>query len=69
MAEKELGLYKLAKYTNLEIVMESQVLSSGANQAKLLEKFKKNKNYIKNQAIAMKIAFAVMLLFVIGLLS
>ena len=65
MVEKELGLYKLAKYTNLEIVMESQVLSSGANQAKLLEKYKKNKKYIKNQALSMKIAFGVMLFFVI----
>jgi membrane protease YdiL (CAAX protease family) len=67
MAEKDLGLYKLAKYTNLEIVMESQMLSSGANQARLLEKFKKNKSYIKNQAIATKFAFAVMLFFVVGL--
>ena len=67
MDEKELGLYKLAKYTNLEIVMEAQVLSSGANQAKLLEKYKKNKATIKQQAIAMKIVFAVMLVFVVGL--
>ena len=65
MAEKELGLYKLAKYTNLEIVMESQIQSSGANQAKLLEKFKKNKGSIKQQAFAMKIAYAVLLFFVI----
>ena len=40
MDENELSLYKLAKYTNLEIVMEAQVLSSGANQAKLLENYK-----------------------------
>ncbi|MFX1288505.1 MAG: hypothetical protein ACFFFY_08095, partial [Promethearchaeota archaeon] len=67
MAEKELGLYKLAKYTNLEIVMESQVLSSGANQARLLEKYKRYKGTIKQQALATKFAFAVMLFFVIGL--
>jgi len=67
MSKKDLGLYKLAKYTNFEIVLESQVLSSGANQAKLLEKLKKNKGSIKQQAIAMKIAFAVMLLFIVGL--
>ena len=67
MAKRELGLYKLAKFTNLEIVMESQVLSSGANQARLLEKYKKNKSTIRQQAVAMKIAFAVMLFFVIGL--
>ena len=67
MVKWELGLYKLAKYTNLEIVMESQVLSSGANQARLLEKYKKNKGAIKQQAIAMKFAFAVMLFFTAGL--
>ncbi|NHJ20506.1 MAG: CPBP family intramembrane metalloprotease [Candidatus Lokiarchaeota archaeon] len=67
MVKWELGLYKLAKYTNLEIVMESQVLSSGANQARLLEKYKKNKGAIKQQAIAMKFAFAVMLFFTVGL--
>ena len=66
MAKKELGLYKLAKFTNLEIVMESQVLSSGANQARLLEKYKKNKSTIRQQAFAMKLVFAVMLFFVIG---
>ncbi|MFX0075686.1 MAG: type II CAAX prenyl endopeptidase Rce1 family protein [Candidatus Hermodarchaeota archaeon] len=67
MDGNELGLYKLAKYTNFEIVLESQVLSSGANQARLLEKLKKNKGTIKQQAIAMKFGFAVMLLFVVGL--
>jgi membrane protease YdiL (CAAX protease family)/predicted permease len=67
MVKRELGLYKLAKYTNFEIVMESQVLSSGANQARLLEKYKKNKRAIKQQAIAMKFAFAVMLFFTAGL--
>ena len=64
MTEKEMGLYKLAKYTNLEIVMEAQVQSSGANQARILEKYKKNKSSIKQQAVAMKVVFAVMLLFV-----
>ncbi|MBY8980084.1 MAG: CPBP family intramembrane metalloprotease [Candidatus Lokiarchaeota archaeon] len=64
MTEKEMGLYKLAKYTNLEIVMEAQVQSSGANQARVLEKYRKNKGSIKQQAFAMKIVFAMMLLFV-----
>jgi len=64
MTEKEMGLYKLAKYTNLEIVMEAQVQSSGANQARVLEKYKKNKGSIKQQAFAMKVVFAMMLLFV-----
>ena len=64
MTEKEMGLYKLAKYTNLEIVMEAQIQSSGANQARVMEKYKKNKKSIKQQAFAMKMVFAVMLLFV-----
>jgi len=64
MTEKDLTLYKLAKFTNLEITMESQVLSSGANQARLMEKYKKNKKSIKQQVIALKIAFSVMLLFI-----
>ncbi|MHA1192808.1 MAG: CPBP family glutamic-type intramembrane protease [Promethearchaeota archaeon] len=60
---KPLSLYKLAKYTNLEIVMEAQVQSSGANQAKLMEKFKKNRNSIKSQAFAMRAVYGVMLAF------
>ena len=64
MAEKELGLYKLAKYTNLEIVMEAQIQSSGANQARVIEKYKKNKGSIKQQAFVMKVIFAMMLLVV-----
>lgn len=64
MTEKELTLYKLAKFTNLEITLEGQVQSSGANQARLMEKYKKNKSSIKQQVIAIKIIFAVMLLFI-----
>ena len=64
MTEKDLTLYKLAKFTNLEITMEAQVQSSGANQARLMEKYKKNKSSIKNQVIAIKVVFSVMLLFI-----
>ena len=64
MTEKELSLYKLAKYTNLEIVMEAQIQSSGSNQARVIEKYKKNKKSIKQQVFGMKIIFAAMLLFV-----
>jgi len=64
MTEKEMGLYKLAKYTNLEIVMEAQIQSSGANQARILEKYKKNKGSIKQQAFVTKIIFAAMLFFI-----
>ena len=68
MTEKEMGLYKLAKYTNLEIVMEAQVQSSGANQARVMEKYRKNKGSIKQQAFAMKIVLAVMLLVFVAVL-
>jgi len=68
MTEKEMGLYKLAKYTNLEIVMEAQIQSSGANQAKVMEKYRKNKKSIKQQAFAMKIVLAVMLLLFVAFL-
>ncbi|TFG23234.1 MAG: hypothetical protein EU533_03370, partial [Promethearchaeota archaeon] len=63
MKNKEPSLFSLAKYTNLEITMESQYMSAGAHQAKLLEKFEKNKNYIKNQVISLKIVSAVLMLF------
>ncbi len=65
MTEKELTLYKLAKFTNLEITMEGQVQSSGANQARLMEKYKKNKSSIKQQVIALKIAFAFIFLLLL----
>jgi hypothetical protein len=60
---EHLSIYKLAKYTNLEIVMEAQVQSTGANQAKLMEKYKKNRNSIKSQAFAMRLVYGVMLAF------
>ena len=63
MKNKELSLFSLAKYANLEITMESQYLSAGAHQAKLLEKFEKNKNYIKNQTIATKVVSAFLMVF------
>jgi predicted permease len=64
MKNKKLSLYALAKYTNLEITMESQYLSAGAHQARLLEKFEKNKNYIKNQSIGLKVASACIIIFI-----
>ncbi|MHA1104901.1 MAG: CPBP family glutamic-type intramembrane protease [Promethearchaeota archaeon] len=61
MTKKKISLYKLAKYTNLEIVMEAQVQSTGANQSKLMEKYKKNKKSIKKQAIGLKFAYGFLL--------
>ncbi|TFG03353.1 MAG: CPBP family intramembrane metalloprotease [Promethearchaeota archaeon] len=65
MSKKKLSLYKLAKYTNLEIVMEAQIQSTGANQAKLMEKYKKNKKSVQHQVFALKIVYAILILFVI----
>ena len=65
MSNQKLSLFKLAKYTNLEIVMEAQVQSTGANQSRLMEKYKKNKNSIKNQAIALKVAYGFLLSFLV----
>jgi membrane protease YdiL (CAAX protease family)/predicted permease len=67
MSKQKLSLFKLAKYTNLEIVMEAQVQSTGANQSRLMEKYKKNKNSIKNQAIALKVAYGFLLSFIVVL--
>ncbi|NVM36405.1 MAG: hypothetical protein HWN81_12475, partial [Candidatus Lokiarchaeota archaeon] len=60
--EEKLKYYSLSKYTCYEILMESQIASAGAHQARLIEKFKKNKNYIKTQFLALKIAFSFLFL-------
>ncbi|TFG21547.1 MAG: hypothetical protein EU533_05360, partial [Promethearchaeota archaeon] len=65
MSRQKLSLFKLAKFTNLEIVMEAQVQSSGANQSRLIEKYKKNKNSIKTQALALKFAYGFLLSFLV----
>ena len=57
------SFYSLAKFTTHEILMEGQIASAGAHQARLLEKFKKNKNYIKIQFLALKIVFAILFVF------
>jgi len=62
MEEEKLKYYSLSKYTCYEILMESQIASAGAHQARLIEKFKKNKNYIKTQFIALKLVFAFLFL-------
>ena len=65
MPDTKIGLYKLAKFTNLEIVLESQIQSSGANQSRLLERYKKNKNSVKTQVIAMRFAYG----FIFGMIA
>ncbi len=61
--DKPLSLYSLSKYPLLEITMESQYMSAGAHQAKLLEKFERNKNYVRNQVIALKLVSAMLMIF------
>ncbi len=68
--KKELNAFSLSKYTNFELIMESQFATVGANQAKLLEKYEKNNKYIKNQAISLKIisSFVMMLMPLMSIL-
>ena len=42
--------------------MESQFASSGAHQARLLEKYEKNNKYIKRQATALKFVSSLMMM-------
>jgi len=60
--KKKKSFYSLAKYPTYEILMESQMASAGAHQAKFVEKLKKNKNYIKHQSWVLKIVFSFLFL-------
>ncbi len=57
--DQDLSLYKIAKYISRELMMASQLTTAGANQAKVLEKYEKNANSIRNLAIFTKIMFAI----------
>jgi len=61
--KKQKSIYSLAKYPTYEILMEASLASSGAHQARLIEKFKKNKNYIRNQFLGLKIVFTFLFAF------
>ncbi len=61
--EKTRSFYSLAKYPTHEIILEGQLASAGAHQAKFIEKLKKNKKYIKHQALALKGVFSFLFLF------
>ena len=61
--KKGLKLYSVSKFTNFEMIMDSQLASSGAHQAKVLEKCEKNNKYIKSQAISIKIISAFLMVF------
>ena len=60
---KKKSFYSLAKFTTHEILMDGQIASAGAHQSRLLEKFKKNKNYINHQFIALKVVFSILFVF------
>ncbi|MFX1321915.1 MAG: hypothetical protein ACFFAQ_09750, partial [Promethearchaeota archaeon] len=62
MELEKIKYYRLSKYPCYEILMEGQIASAGAHQARLIEKFKKNKNYIKHQFLALKVVFGIMFL-------
>ncbi|MFX1344510.1 MAG: CPBP family intramembrane glutamic endopeptidase [Promethearchaeota archaeon] len=61
--DKKKSFYSLAKFTTHEILMEGQMASAGAHQARLIEKFKRNKNYVKIQFLALKLVFSLMFVF------
>lgn len=61
--KKKLNCFSLSKFTNYEMIMDSMFASSGAHQAKVLEKFEKNNKYIKNQSIVLKFGSALVMMF------
>lgn len=61
--KKQKSFYSLAKYPSYEILMEGQLASAGAHQAKFIEKLKKNNKYIKHQFLALKFVFAFLFVF------
>jgi membrane protease YdiL (CAAX protease family) len=60
--ESGLNAWKQSKYTNYEMIMDSQFASVGAHQAKLLEKYEKNNKYIKRQSTSLKIASSLVMM-------
>ncbi|MFW9948934.1 MAG: hypothetical protein ACFFKA_02260, partial [Candidatus Thorarchaeota archaeon] len=64
MEKRKPSLYSLSKYPNLEIVLDSQLASAGAHQAKVLEKCERNQKYIKSQTNSLKVVSAFIMLFV-----
>jgi len=60
--KKGLNIYSLSKFTNHEMILDSQLASSGAHQSKVLEKCEKNKKYIRTQAISLKIVSALLMM-------
>ncbi len=63
MEEQKFKSYSLAKYTNYEIFLGSQIQTAGAHQARFLEKLEKNANYIRNMSMMMKFVYSFLFVF------
>ncbi len=61
--KKGLNIFSLSKFTNHEMILDSQLASSGAHQSKVLEKCEKNKKYVRTQAISMKFVSGLLMVF------
>jgi len=61
--KKGLNIFSLSKFTNHEMILDSQLASSGAHQSKVLEKCEKNIKYVRTQAISMKFISALLMVF------
>jgi len=57
--ERKIKLYSIAKYVNREVFLKAQLDIAGANQARLLEKYEKNKKALRSQTIAMKVIYSI----------
>ena len=67
--KKGLKLFSLSKFTNFEMIMDSQLAASGAHQAKLIEKCARNNKYIKRQATSLKFVSGLLMVLMPSLSS
>jgi membrane protease YdiL (CAAX protease family) len=61
MLKEAFESYSLAKQINHEVFIDAQLQTAGSKQDQILEKMEKSTNYIRNNIIAMKVIFAVVL--------
>ncbi|MGV9171625.1 MAG: hypothetical protein ACOC35_03510 [Promethearchaeia archaeon] len=58
-SEESISLFHIAKFISREINLKNALETSGANKAKLLEKYEKNEKSIRNQTLVTKIVLSV----------
>ncbi|TFF97187.1 MAG: CPBP family intramembrane metalloprotease [Promethearchaeota archaeon] len=63
MFKETFELYSLAKQINHEVFLDAQLQTAGSKQDQILEKMEKSNKYVRNQTIAMKLVFAIVLCF------